>query len=185
MGVSDGQPGAFFSVKPGFFGSTDQVYYTCGADPEKYDDGRIDLYFGFTSKQPHSAMMRRGNAPNDSPVFYGRFGGKPRPGGINTSKVTWDLKLVRTAAPKAGAPVELKYSTVGAKTIPDQYEWRRGATVRWIISGARLVDAADVTVAKGGPSAGCDLVYFYNARKGRQEGRDDPREGSGPSHMGG
>jgi hypothetical protein len=106
VSVSDRGPGAQFTVLPGVKPSIAGEYYECGLNvPERYEGGKLDMAFAFRSKQPDGAMSRRGSGPTDRPVFFGNYGGKPRAGGINTSKVTWSLAVV--PSPGSSKPVRL------------------------------------------------------------------------------
>jgi hypothetical protein len=106
VAVSDRGAGAQLTVFPGVTLSIAGEYYECGLDmPERYDGGTLGMTFTFRSTQPDRATFRQGSGPTDRPVFYGNYGGKPRAGGINTSRVTWDLKLARS--PASSKPVKL------------------------------------------------------------------------------
>jgi hypothetical protein len=106
VSVSDRGAGAQFTVSPGVKPSIAGEYYECGLDlPERYEGGTLGMTFTFRSKQPDGATSRQGSGLTDRPVFYGNYGGKPRAGGTNTSKVTWNLELV--PSPASSKPVKL------------------------------------------------------------------------------
>jgi hypothetical protein len=106
VSVSDQGAGAQFTVSPGVKPSIAAEYYECGLNvPERYEYGKLNMTFTFRSKQPDDATSRQGSGSTDRPVFFGNYGGKPRAGGINTSKVTWNLKLVQS--PASSKPVTL------------------------------------------------------------------------------
>jgi len=106
VSVSDRGAGAQFTVFPGVEPSIAAEYYECGLNvPDRYDGGTLGITFTFRSTQPDGATSRQGSGPTDRPVFYGNFGGKPRAGSVNTSRVTWDLKLV--PSPASSKPVKL------------------------------------------------------------------------------
>jgi hypothetical protein len=111
VAVSDRGAGAEFTVIPGVRPSITAEYYECGLDgpQERYEYGKLGMTVTFRSGQPDSATSRQGSGPTERPVFYGRYSSeRPRPGGVNTSRVTWDLKLV-PSAPSSGSskPVTL------------------------------------------------------------------------------
>ena len=111
VAVSDRGAGAQLTVFPGVTLSIASEYYECGLDvPERYDGGTLGMTFTFRSTQPDDATSRHGSGPTNRPVFYGNYGGKPRPGGINTSRVTWNLELVRP--PASSKPVKLGVLTL-------------------------------------------------------------------------
>jgi hypothetical protein len=104
--VSDQGAGAQFDVVSGVKPSIAVDYYECGLNvPERYEGGTLGMTFTFRSPEPDDATSRQGSGPTDRPVFYGNYGGKPRAGGINTSKVAWNLKLV--PSPASSKPVTL------------------------------------------------------------------------------
>jgi hypothetical protein len=107
VGFSEQGPGAWFGVNPEIELSVPTEYYECGSTvPEKHDGGTVSARFEFRSKQPDGSRTRRGTGSTVRPVFYGNYSSKkPRPGGVNTSKVTWDLKFV--TLPAASKPVKL------------------------------------------------------------------------------
>jgi len=107
VSVSDRGTGAQFTIVPGVKPSITAEYYECGLDgpQDRYEYGKLGMTFTFRSTQPDGATSRQGSGPTHRPVFYGNYGGKPRPGGINTSKVTWSLELVPSAA--SSKPVKL------------------------------------------------------------------------------
>ena len=111
VSVSDAGAAAQFTVVPGVKPSIAVEYYECGlSEPtERFEGGKLGLTFAFRSKQPDGATSRQGSGPTDRPVFYGNYSSeRPRPGGVNTSRVTWDLKLVRAApSPGSSKPVKL------------------------------------------------------------------------------
>lgn len=107
--VSDRGAGAQFTVRPGVEPSIAAEYYECGLDvPEKYEYGKLGMTLTFVSRQPDGVTSRQGAGSTDRPVFYGNYGGKPRAGGVNTSRVTWDLKLV----PPSGSSKPVKLGTL-------------------------------------------------------------------------
>jgi hypothetical protein len=110
VSVSDAGAGAEFTVFPEVKPSIAVEWYECGLDEpqERFEGGKLGMTFTFRSNQPDGARSRQGSGPTDRPVFYGNYGGKPRAGGTNTSKVTWDLKLVPPApSPGSSKPVKL------------------------------------------------------------------------------
>jgi hypothetical protein len=108
--VSDAGAGAQFTIFPGVKPSIAVEWYECGLDePRERFEEELGMTFTFRSNQPDRAISRQGSGPTHLPVFYGNYSSaRPRPGGVNTSRVTWDLKLVSPArSPGSSKPVQL------------------------------------------------------------------------------